>query len=937
MFKIFLSYAHVDLGRAMSIYRRLEELGNTVWMDDARPEVGQSSEAFVGVPAGERHEAVIERAVEQSATFLICDSSAWRGSDYCQRELTMARTAGTRIAVLSDPNLPPLLPQDQALLENDLDDLAIKLEERMDLALAHLKFRPRVQTEQADSSWKDRLFGEPENLRDARLLLASSPTPDSPTISEDIRSRAQSVVVEAATRRQKRRRIGLGLIAILLVLAVLSVAASVSSINDSKRAQELTLNAQSLDLASQSMRADGWEAFNLAAAAWELDQNPESASAVAVARSAIEQTVINDVTPLIPPRQLSGLPGDRWIASNKKELVVFDRFGKTIDRRPFLQSVDDTPLVISDDNAYVVSAPDKYGNRSLQIYSAGGKSLRLISLRGVPVIGSGPDGEVWLATNSGDVGIYNTETFTVDYLLGTLVGEPTAIAGTSSSIVVLSSEGLLQSFLYEGSELSPWWTQDLTDLHVPFPEVGPADPDQPANDSTSASLDLAQRRAPEHDRLIWCGEQLHVLIGQEHEFYDVVTPNPRHIILHEDGNPASPFGTMKSSSSFACQTDGNLLGLGYDMTEPAQSQSGQTVPLTLATTADRFKFTTIGARQDTLATITHVGELRITGPLAPTVRQVGGAYFAWSLPDGVLLQDLIGNLWLVDGSKPASFIGTVNTPLAQPKTRGAGAVAAVGEMLYQMDSSGIRNEWPQDERINLLELSDDGMTAVLLTETAIRLQPLSDAQPTIVPVPELNLDETIHGLALDGSALFIRTNQGRVLRLTEDGSVQAVWDGENAARFVPRPGPDEGVAVVSRDGVVRLLDGDLNQLATRHVGALGRDMDMSHTTGLIAVTTQASKLLVLDGETLELTQVESAPSPDELYYSLGFNAAGDELITFRPYLRSSANSDEPSSYMNMNSISRESVLSGVYPQTGANEEERIATLEVTPLCLTCQP
>ncbi|MDI9627031.1 MAG: toll/interleukin-1 receptor domain-containing protein [Acidobacteriota bacterium] len=936
MFKIFLSYAHVDVEFAMSVYRRLVGRGNTVWMDDARPDASHAAEAFVGVPAGESHRTVIENAIGLSATFLICDSPAWRASEYCREELVMARNAGTRIAVLSDPNLSQLLSDDQALANSDLDHLSDQLQERIDSALAHVRFRADMKTAQGRKSWKDLILGETENLRDARLILASRPTPDSPRISEDIRSRAQSVVVRAAMLRRRRRRISFGLIAILLVLALLSIGASARSTRDSTRARELALNSQSIDIASQSLRAMGWNALSLAKDAWELDQNPESQSALSVARCATEQIVVNNVTPIVPARQVSGLPGERWLVNNKKKLILFDRFGNTIDRQSFLLAVDDVPLVISGDEAYVLSSVDDHGNRTLQIYSAGAKSLRFNFIGGARVIGSGPDGEVWIVTDSGDVGLYNREAFSVDFS-GTITGEPTAIAATASSVSVLNSEGLLQSLLREGSQLSPLWTLDLSELSVPIPEVGPADPDQPATDSTSANLNLDQTRAPGLDRLIWCGEQLHVLIGQQHEFATIVTPNPRHISLHPDGTPASPFGTMKNSSSFACQTSGALLGMAYGRTKPAESQPGQAVPISLVSSSDRFRSTAIGARQDALAAMTDLGELRITGSLTPTVRQVGGAYLAWAVQEGVLLQDLIGNLWLINGSEPASFVGTLNTPLARPKTRGTGAVATSGRTLFQLDSSGIRNQWLQPERIDLLELADDGMTAVLLTETAIRLQPLSDASAVTVPIPELNLDETIQGLALDGSAIFVRTNQGRVLRLNEDGSVRGVWGGERVSGFVPRPGPSEGVVVASRDGVLRLLDGDLNQLAARPVGALGKYIDMSDTTGLIAVATQASKLLVLDGETLELTQVESAPSPDDsYYYLLSFGSAGDTLITFRPYLRTSSNSYGQTTYVNMNSIIRESVHSGTYPQKDESEDENNATLESRPLCKKSQ-
>lgn len=930
MFKIFLSYAHVDVELAMSIYRRLVGRGNTVWMDDARPDASHAAEEFVGVPAGESHRTVIENAIGLSATFLICDSPAWRASEYCREELVMARNAGTRLAVLSDPSLPQLLPDDQALTNSDLGDLSARLEERVDLALAHVRFRAGIHTAQGRKSWKDLILGETENLRDARLVLASRPTPDSPRISEDIRSRAQSVVVGAAMLRRRRRRISFGLIAILLVLALLSIGASVRSTRDSTRARELALNSQSIDIASQSLRAMGWNALSLATDAWELDQNPESQSALSVARCATEQIVVNNVTPIVPARQVSGLPGERWLVNNKKELILFDRFGNTIDRQSFRFAVDDVPLVISGDEAYVLSSDD-HGNRALQIYSAGAKSLRFNFIGGARVIGSGPDGEVWIVTDSGDVGLYNREAFSVDFS-GTITGEPTAIAATASSVSVLNSEGLLQSLLREGSQLSPLWTLDLTELSVPIPEVGPADPDQPATDSTSANLNLDQTRAPGLDRLIWCGEQLHVLIGQQHEFATIVTPNPRHISLHPDGTPASPFGTMKNSSSFACQTSGALLGLAYGRTKPAESQPGQAVPISLVCSSDRLRSTAIGARQDALAAMTHLGELRITGSLTPTARQVGGAYLAWAVQEGVLLQDLIGNLWLINGSEPASFVGTLNTPLARPKTRGTGAVATSGRTLFQLDSSGIRNQWLQPERIDLLELADDGMTAVLLTDTAIRLQPLSDASAVTVPIPELNLDETIQGLALDGSAIFVRTNQGRVLRLNEDGSVRGVWGGERVSGFVPRPGPSEGVVVASRDGVLRLLDGDLNQLAARPVGAPGKYIDMSDTTGLIAVATQASKLLVLDGETLGLTQVESAPPPNDPYYLLSFGSAGDALITFRPYLRTSPNANGLATYVDMNSIFRESALTGIYPQVGEGEEADAAALEFRPLC-----
>lgn len=928
LYKIFVSYAHANAVRAVQVFTDLVEAGQTVWMDEVNRPESEEFQDFVGVPAGQRHRDVIEQAIRESAAFVVVDSRAWRASQYCQEELAIARAAGKRVAVLAESTLPPLAIDGISVLGDDIDGLVARLEVHVDVALAHTRLE---QTRQGVSHphWVARLLGEPERLADATLLLSTEPAPDVPRPTPEQLAFATTVVETAQQQRRVRARVATGFVAVLSALVVLTSWAAVTAGQDAVRAEAASRLSRSLEASEQAIRGSGSQARALAGLAWALDQNSESRSAVSVTAAADRLLRVLPAPNMPDLKQLVSLPGGWFVASDGRRLVTLhaeDRETTTSENLP--RVIGKTPLVASGHYVVAISRADDVGRRELYRYQFQTGEVLWSRLTGVTALGPGPD-EAWLGYDDGSVGRYVPESDAVE-VLGQANGPVTAIAATPHAVVALTADARVHS--WERQRTDSEWTVDLARIEAPMPGADRAGPDSFADDKLASRLPTGDTRQLDLDRVVVCGDRVHVLVGSTHTGF----PSSNHITLTTSGVAVTPFRSTPASS-FACYGEGSLVGAGAFMTEIAVRGSDRGFPEGLLSMDDRFDASAVAATDHGFAVMTGQGELRISGTDPATVRNVGAASFVAPVADGFLLQDLTGGLWFVRGTEAAARLGTLNVPLGRSHALRDGVVATGGSRLYQLGSEGVVRHWPLADGITSIAISADGDTALLVAPKEITLRPLSEAPSRTVELAGLREDESARQAVMDGEDLYVWTSDNRLVRLDATGTLRSAWEntGLNRAVLAARPGLSEGVVVAGSDGVARVLDREFRLVAARAVGAVGALMLTSPDAGMVAVVLQAGRLMILDGETLEVRQVVSfAPKgPSDIQLSTD----GRLLAVFEPYVRVRPSSNGVSAYVPEREYRTNATVTGVFPELAADQEDVPGRLTVVPICRTCAP
>ena len=931
MYKVFLSYGHADSVSATRVFTALTALGQTVWMDEASRNDAEEPGDFVGIPAGQRHREVIEQAIGESAAFVVLDSPAWRESTYCQDELRMARTSGKRVAVFVDPALPPLGLGGLSVPRDDFDDLVAQLEARVEVALAHVRL-DQTRLGEVHPGWAVRLLGDPERLADATLLLSAEPGPDAPQPTQEQLAFATAVVTDAQRRRRVRSRVVTGFIAVLAVLAVLTSWAGVNASQDAQRAKAASRMARSLEASEQAIRGAGPQARELAEHAWQLDQNSESRSAMAVTSAADHLLSVVPTNPMSLVKQLVSLPDGGFVVGDGRVLASLDADGRRTAAGVLPSYIGAAPLVATGGLALAVSRPDDSGSRKLYRYHVATGNAKPSRLTGVTAVGSGPFGEAWLGYADGSFARYLPESDEAQ-VLGRGRGALTAITATSEAVVALD----------DGNRLSSWarhqpgadWTVNLTEAVTPLPDHDRVAPDRSSGEDLTTRLPTDLERQFELDRVVACSDRLHVLVGA---MLGGTVPASRHVSLSLTGTPLTPFRSTRAIS-LACHGEASAVGAVPMMIALDDFGPTSAVPYGLVSRRDRQSVCVVAATGDGLAVVSNQGELRMTGSLDQTIRDVGTATWATPVADGVLLQDLTGGLWFVRGADGAQPVGRLDAPLGRAYSARGGAIARSGSELYLLGPNGVRSHWTMPDDVSSVTVSSDGDTAVLAGATSVTLQPLSDATSSTLSVSGLEAEETVLEAVVDNGAVFVSTSVGRLLRLGPTGTIAGTWKDAGVSRVAMtfRPSPEAGVIVGGNDGVVRVLDRDLRLVAARSVGSVGAIIRTSPNAGLVAVPLQSSRVLLLDAESLEIRQVTF--SHDSIRgFDFWVSEHGTSAVLFSPYERvREAGDGNIAQVVPGAEYWKEALVTGTYPELGDGHRELEAALVTVPICTTCTP
>lgn len=920
MYKYFISYSQSERGLAIQVCDRLISAGQTVWMDD----FGGAAGEFLGIPAGQRHRDTIRSAILNSATFLIVDSAPWRASAYCAYEWEIARRAGRRTAAITDPALPPLDVGCAERFER-LDSLLGRLELHEELAIAQVRLDEARLHGGSSQGLLARVLGGPERQADAELLATVAAGDGMPRITPAQAEFVRQVIHEGSIRRRRLRLAGTSLLSVLALLAGVSVVAGVNASVDAGRAVASKTKAESLDLANQSLTGTSARAVDLARRAWALDRNDESASALSSALAAEKRVAVRPAVSITNLRQLAAMPGGLLVASDSQSLTTLDESGQRIVSAKLPSAVSNSPVLIAGDLAVVLSNPDAQGQRSLYRYSPATGAISTSSVRGINSVGQGPNGELWVAIAGDSIAQY----LPVEDRVRTLASSEeniTALAATYTTVAVLTDASVVRTFHRSASDLVGHENLRLANVRVPL-TAGPADPDQ-SEEQSSLSLASANRDST-LDRLISCGDSLNVIVGMKRAIY----PLNRHITLAHDLTPRSGFTTV-SGTSFACGSDGMLVAAGRFSSRLTTFWPNRFVPYPLITIKDRFLVTAITSLDGHLAVLVNNGQLRVAGDAPDLRRETGASMFAAPVPGGLVLQDLVGNLWLVKNGAPAVKVGMLGKRLGNVLSSGHTTIAWAEGELVQLAAQGIVRRWGPIEA-GAWSLSPDGEHVVIVGRNRILIRSVSTPDEASLPLPALTAGETIKDVASDGITSYLWTSSGRILRLDAAGAVVATWPGRGSmtGHIALGDGSTPGVLLASADHVVSLFDERLNVKASRYVGAIGATLESNPSVGVALLSVQDGRLLVLDTANLRIRQSTAAEVGLE---SVKLSPDGASILQFSDYKRTKSVGGM-AVYQDLAGVWREALSTGVFPAVPSAQEEVGSWLVASAICLSCSP
>lgn len=881
MHDVFLSYAHESAPLARDIYSAVLARGRSAWIDTPGSRSEADTEyARVGIPIGSPHWDTITAAIGHALTFVICDSSAWRVSAYCRRELEYAISLGIRVAVITDhgSDWPAAAGPVQTRLaargylttaSGRLGDLFAELSPGDEAAAAQERLLDALPKDgSADSS--PRWWIGQERASDAETLLACDPdTPSLPRPNDEVRALAARILSAAA---QRRRRIQRGATAAVLVFAVATVTALVAlGISTTQRNLETARanDSASLDLANRALRAStseratqlanqalarsdttaAREAHRVASATWGITSLsvPEHAYTAAAINDDASMVLLSTLKDGFLFQPLHGEHEPARRAAPAMHTLTFDRTGH---------------------RAIGISPP---GTGPAWNIDADAHTLTPIGGPGATAAAVGGDGTVWIGYRDGWLRQASLTDGTVTDVRD--MGEPIrALTVSETELTLLTGQDHLQRFqLPLGADTAPLWSVSLAEQQATAPPGLLEDLDAQLSQS---SLDPAA--VPEvagRDSLRTCGRHTTVVLHTSRKpVSDLV------MRVDDTGHLMGPVTSTTAVHGMVCTSDGATMFGGYAK-NPA-SEPGTThlpVPDGLIDQRDRFSVVPLGVSPSGrwIAAAHEDGRLQVTeADQGRLVYGAGRATHNFPVSGGsIRVRDDKAVVWVGDNGEERVLADTQDWVAAEPLD--TGLILSTATDVRYLSATASPRSWPIAGD-NRLEPSRTGRQILVLGEQCFVLEPSTGSQ-TLCTWPDLNEDERLFQARLDGDRVVVSTTAGRLVASDlNTGRILTSFSTDVEGPFPVEFGPNGSYITHGSDGVLRRHGPDLAPISSVFLGT--RPSALTTSADYVALLTSDEDITLRDIDTLELVAVASRdwqgstprfdPSGEHLWYEV---------------------------------------------------------------------
>ncbi|MCW2777491.1 MAG: hypothetical protein JWN17_1216, partial [Frankiales bacterium] len=646
MHDFFVSYAHEERPRAQEVVRRLRELGQTVWLDEATDADG---DRLAGIPAGQRHRDVIEAGIDQAATFLVLDSPAWWRSTYCGQELDHAHAVGKRVAVLGHAGDERLGAVHVAAPADDPALVVRELAPGDEAARAHARLHADMDGGGRRRSWWTTLLQPTDQTRDAELVTSQDPASTGLSVGPALAEFCGHLLDAARRRRRTIRSVLATGVTVLLVLAFLAVVGRQTTVDSRNHAAAAAARAVSLQLAQKALSASSTASgLELADQAVRSESTSAARSVQAQLRSRAQYLRYAGIRPGAYLSAAVSEDGDTAVLATVDSFVVADLTTGTSRVLP-APSTNRLPV------ARLAVAPD--GARAYAVTQSGNllcvdvpqRNIRMGAATEVADLSVAADGSLWWATSNGDVahsagcpGDASAERFRVPSTV-------TAFGVLPQGLAVLSADYVLSTYSLPPGP--PDLTQQLDPRSaVPLESL-------PTESSRAWSVD-PDEHGP--DQVVVCGSTVHVaaqtngtaLFANWYAGFD------------DTGRPLGTRDAIGATQGLACSSGGAAWAVPQLSTRPRALPDGAPYPVGVVDDQDAGSIVAVADSADHARTVVvhSSGRLDVLDPsAAPWGRTAGEATVAAPLSDGTVTVDDDGTVRMLTADSD-SVLGRLDSP-----------------------------------------------------------------------------------------------------------------------------------------------------------------------------------------------------------------------------------------------------------------------------------
>lgn len=831
MAEIAISYSRLDDETAHAVRDELVRAGYAVWIDETRK---YDDTASLNIPLGQQHWAIICREFAAAHLTLVIDTPNWHESRYCQKEHEFLLTWGKWVEFYVPGTGSPV-------------PLAQQLSQRQRLTGAHARVVQLAHSGTLHSaSLVERLLRRTE-ARDAEMLLDDDVTTAGITISDEL-GRAARDLVDAA--RKWRVRLLRALTALTLVLAVLVVFAVVEWTVSAARRDAAVRSAnlaQSLNEASLAQEeADTAKALQLAGKAVSHADTAAAVDALGIARA-------ND-------HRLRAIGIDRhayrraqWAAEAP---IIVAYAGNSV------QQFDAT----TGRQTAAIELNANHGNASLAVSASGDRAViadgtlwildfRANSVRqlteNVNLVATAEGEDLW-TVSSHDAGVMlqrrsfdalESGAVSAAYRLST---EPKAMAIDSRHRTVdyLDGAGALRTVGYDGDQLREIATNEV----LPAAEV----------DSKSTLFAITR-----------CGESVYGNVPKR-GIHDQKFRRTGQTLVTD----AVPLAIRQP----VCNPDGSAWAF-YPASRETDTLFGTTRPFVPWGSNSYIPVCDpVGSRT---AVVTPDGWLYIMPGERIEYADVGTVRALIRFPHNEFHINTDGEIVDTATGSVTGTLGTVRLLSTIATTLGDIAAISTDNAILRIDSHG-RPLAPipmDDTEIHSLRAGSDGQTFVVVDSRGVALL-ARDGTLRRIPNDWLQTDRRPidADVSPDGRHLVVSDTGGRVALLDPDAaSTPRVWPQSMPASSTLAVGyisSTANIVVLGADGIVRLLDHDLNTVASSYLGDTPQQLDLYGDT--IVVTSARLGITLYDTQTLHIK--DRIPRTVTRVYAFALDPASAELL-----------------------------------------------------------
>ncbi len=414
MADVFVSYSRRDTDFVQRVASSLEERGKSVWIDTR------------GIADTEVFPQALRTAIEGSDAFLFVITPHSVTSDFCEQEVTYARSLEKRIvpvlrAPVPDPSIPEEIRNRNWIPFTDTDDFAASLDRVVraldtDLAATREHTRWLVKALEWDEEGRDRSF----LLRGSELKAAENWLARTSPEAEPAPTTVQNEYVLASRRAAARRQRTLATVS--LVVAVVAVGLGVLALVSRNQAVSAgrTDRAQALAAESENELSGDPEVSVLLGR--QAVQTEPDQQAVAALRQAVDASAVRAALPTQSSLQC-GFNGGPSIAYSPdgtrlaqslctgEVLVADSRTGHILFRHHVAATLG--AVAYTPDGRWL--AVGVRGGVDLLDPSTGAVRSRLVGRGQVNALAFSPDGSLLAATTNLGTTVWDLSTATVRF------------------------------------------------------------------------------------------------------------------------------------------------------------------------------------------------------------------------------------------------------------------------------------------------------------------------------------------------------------------------------------------------------------------------------------------------------------------------------------------------------------------------------------------